>query len=77
LARRHHAALVLGPSGEGIVIFSGLQEDTDMYEVHGLNKKTLKFEMLGSELSKQELDLLLKQEQDNYYKLNISRLRYQ
>ena len=48
-----------------------------MYEVHGLNKRTLKFEMLGSELSKQELDLLLKQEQENYYKLNISRLRYQ
>ena len=47
-----------------------------MYEIHGLNKKSMKFEMIGSELSKQELTLLLDQEKENYYKMTISRLRY-
>jgi len=46
-----------------------------MYEVHGLNKKTLKLECVASGLSKQELALLLKQEEPNYYQLNIRRIR--
>jgi hypothetical protein len=47
-----------------------------MYEIHGLNKKTLKYEMLASEVSKQELTLLLEQERDNYFNLKVSRLKY-
>jgi hypothetical protein len=49
--------------------------EDSMFEVHGLHKITLKFEMVASGLSKQELDRLLVEEADNYYNLRITRIR--
>ena len=46
-----------------------------MYEVHGLNRKTRKFELVATGLSKQELTLVLKEEEPNYYNLNTRRIR--
>jgi len=60
---------------QGISLFS-IYTEADMYEVHGLNKITFKFEMIASEISKQELDLLLEQERENYIGIKVSRLKY-
>jgi len=46
-----------------------------MYEVHGLHRGTLKFELVASGLSKQELDRLVAEETDNYFNLRITRIR--
>ena len=46
-----------------------------MYEVHGLHKGTLKFELVASGLSQQELNRLIAEEADNYYNLRITRIR--
>jgi len=47
-----------------------------MYEVYGYSKRTNKYELIVSEISKQELELVLLQEQVNYYGIKVMKLRY-
>jgi hypothetical protein len=65
-----------GGGAEHARSFVAVRKELTMHEVHGQNKKTLKYEMIASEISKQELDMLLKQERDNYVYMTVSRLRY-